>query len=73
MGSFSDLSWILAARTLVDHGLAELGESGEAPRSGPGSWADPGLARWYDIEQRDVVGARRHIEPVLERAERNPR
>jgi DNA-binding SARP family transcriptional activator len=71
MGSFADTDWIPAARRVVDEGLAELGEETESFEAGAllvgRSW---GKARWYDVEQRDVPGARRDIERAVEIAER---
>jgi len=71
MGAFSDDSWVPAARTLVDDGLAETGEEAENFERGAlllaRSW---GRSRWRDVVQRDVPGARRDVERALEIAER---
>jgi DNA-binding SARP family transcriptional activator len=71
MGSFADTDWIPAARGVVEEGLAELGEETESFEVGAllvgRSW---GKARWYDVEQRDVPGARTDIERAVEIAER---
>jgi DNA-binding SARP family transcriptional activator len=71
MGAFSDTSWVPAARAIVEEGLAESGESTESFEVGAllvgRSW---GRARWNDVTERDVAGARRDIERAVEIAER---
>jgi DNA-binding SARP family transcriptional activator len=71
MGAFSDASWVPSARALVREGLAEVDERTDSFELGAlllaRSW---GNARWRDVAQRHVRGAKDDMERALAIAER---